>query len=531
MPSLLSAPLRSVGKMKHAGRTRSKYQFDASDISVYGLPEMLDGGSKELVVQLARGPKIAQCSVDVADGRPVGGCVHWGEKKLSFVATLYTSKTGKAFSDKRYRATLHVAKPAAFGTSKRALREIAHVDFNVADHVSSAPARVVLHLPLSKGARGASKGVAGSIELSLELRAVHLGTADAEDEDDDDRSISSAITGFSDGSSYRESPSEAPSEGALEQDLDGFDAMGEASAGTGGMAESSAGLSGVRARAAPVALQAGGLSASEAIAARQKGGAAALPPAATARDMGAAALSARRCWSSAKTSSASANPFDDGAAPNPVRVLNPFDEAPADDSRSDGARPSDAAEDAVAAEQSDAEPLAPQAGRTQRETARVSDGESHVLRQQAGAQRGQLEALQAQVAALAASERAALDLLGAAEAEAEEARRQLLEAAEDLQAARDGGAHEEQYTELALQLVDAKLAAAQYAYERDEARARCKKVRAGGTAVAEQLTALEVRYEDLKRRYEADLTGLIEVKLQCAEACARVAELEDSVAR
>lgn len=211
MPSLLSAPLRSVGKMKHAGRTRSKYQFDASDISVYGLPEMLDGGSKELVVQLARGPKIAQCSVDVADGRPVGGCVHWGEKKLSFVATLYTSKTGKAFSDKRYRATLHVAKPAAFGTSKRALREIAHVDFNVADHVSSAPARVVLHLPLSKGARGASKGVAGSIELSLELRAVHLGTADAEDEDDDDRSISSAITGFSDGSSYRESPSAAAS--------------------------------------------------------------------------------------------------------------------------------------------------------------------------------------------------------------------------------------------------------------------------------------------------------------------------------
>ena len=83
---------------------------------------------------------------------------------------------------------------------------------------------------------------------------------------------------------------------------------------------------------------------------------------------------------------------------------------------------------------------------------------------------------------------------------------------------------------MSVELVETKLAAAQYAYERDLAKQRHLKARAGGTQVAEQLTTMEVRYEDLRRRYDTDMRGMIDLKLQCAEACARITELEDHLA-
>ena len=144
MPSVLSASraLKATSKLrtatKHAGRKRDKYSFEATGISVAGLPDRpLDSGCQELVVQLARGPKIASCSVDVPGGHPAGGAVSWGEQKLTFVATLYSSKTGKDFSDKRYRASLLAAKPVDRG-GKRQLREVGHVDFNLSDFANSA---------------------------------------------------------------------------------------------------------------------------------------------------------------------------------------------------------------------------------------------------------------------------------------------------------------------------------------------------------------------------------------------------------
>jgi hypothetical protein len=320
MPSVMSSRLRGAGRMKHVGRTRNKYAFDATSISASGLPEKLDSSSQELVVQLARGPKIAQCSADVPGGKPVDGCIEWAGKKLSFVATLYSSKTGKAFSDKRYRATLLAAKPAAFGTSKRSFREIGHVDFNLADFAGQAePKRVVLAVPQARARGGRSAAAAPPIELSFTLSASHLGTAEAGDDDDDDMSISSAISGFSGTSSFR---SEAPSEANFEQDLDGFseEASRRALSGSAAALESSAGkrwsgVSGLNANRAAVSAhytqQAGGMSAAQVIAARQHASAPvgddseALPSTASARDMGAAAMSAHSCWGADRHSTSS----------------------------------------------------------------------------------------------------------------------------------------------------------------------------------------------------------------------------------
>jgi len=874
--SALKASTRLRGK--HAGRTRSKYQFEATGISVAGLPDKLEAGSQELVVSLSRGPKIAQCSVDVPGGRPVGGCADWADQKLSLVATLYSSKTGKSFSDKRYRATLLAAKPAAFGTSKRAMREIAHVDFNVADFFDKKmPTRLDLTMPLGK-AKSSKAGAAASVQLVLFLRASHLGTADADD-DDDDQSISSAISGFSGTSSFR-TASEAPSEATLEQDLEGFgddapprdswDVAPESSAG-----KRWSGVSGLRANRAAVAAnganQAGGMSAAQAIAARRTAATPSevpssdVPPTAMARDMGAAALSAPMRWSKASTSSTPSkspwdeeeepgpptptptaaspakganpfgastplpanNPFDDAphlsggrngaaleeaggeeavvlgvqegarrtvsgrshqkaearekiqqlkglregleerlqtmkktsafaktrpaaasgdnheaagaaaatvsaapvlpkktsafaktrpaaasgdhheaaavsAAPVPVSVpppaaleTNPFDDdsapraeapapladgrAPADrappaalipegrevegcDTRGEGrgwgsdtggeggggALASSATRSRASASAHLNVPDAPRGEATEvtadyyttsradgttearfstspragaascRGLAATAEGTGHGgggdgggicggaaasaffgdgdggggsgdggggsgdggggmeqlqeqfewMRQQLEASRAKLEAsraemraavadrdallaaaargaeaaeeaagaegyapaeqtaaLHAQLEALRRGERAALERLADAEAEAAEVQREMQCAADELEAA-----GEEQYAELALQLVDAKLAAAQYAYERDQARQRHTKARSGGNQVAELMTNLEVKYEELKRRYDADMRGMIETKLQCAEACARVAELEEQLA-
>ena len=53
--------------------------------------------------------------------------------------------------------------------------------------------------------------------------------------------------------------------------------------------------------------------------------------------------------------------------------------------------------------------------------------------------------------------------------------------------------------------------------------------RRGGRSVAEQLTALEVRYEDLRRQYESDMRKMIDLKLQCAEAVSRASDLEEAL--
>lgn len=48
--------------------------------------------------------------------------------------------------------------------------------------------------------------------------------------------------------------------------------------------------------------------------------------------------------------------------------------------------------------------------------------------------------------------------------------------------------------------------------------------------VAQHLTSIEVKYEELKLKYETDMRGLIDYKLQAAEAQARAEDLEDQLA-
>ena len=202
MPSLVRAA-------KHAGRKASKYALDVEVHSASGLPER--HGFVGVQVQLSRGPKLS--ATEEVELRPEqrtgGGTVVWSGAKVSMMATLYASKTGKVFSDKRYRISLIGVRPAAFGTTKRSTRELAHAELNASDWTTVLiPKQHRLELPI-KG-RPAEPPIV--LAVSIGMRCIKADY----DEDDDAGSISSAMTGFS-----RPSNS-VMSEAVAEQDLDGF---------------------------------------------------------------------------------------------------------------------------------------------------------------------------------------------------------------------------------------------------------------------------------------------------------------------
>ncbi len=206
--------VRTMGRLsalKRVGRLRSKFSFEVVAISASHLPPRVDGA--ELVLQLARGAKIAAAAVDVPKGSLDDGFVAWNGQKITFIATLYQSKTGKAYSDKRYRASLLIARPV-IGTSKRVLREFAHADINISEAAEAQGSKTI-------GVSLTTKRGGPAVDVEMTIRATLLGVAEPGD-DDDDESISSAITGFSGrtGGSWAESSSEANQ--VLEQDLEGF---------------------------------------------------------------------------------------------------------------------------------------------------------------------------------------------------------------------------------------------------------------------------------------------------------------------
>lgn len=88
-------------KLRHSFRSGTKYAFTCSGVRVV---EGLPAGSAGLLVQLSRGPKL--CSTEEAGSHSAAGSGEW-EQKLSFVATLVPSKTGKSssFSDKMWAGT------------------------------------------------------------------------------------------------------------------------------------------------------------------------------------------------------------------------------------------------------------------------------------------------------------------------------------------------------------------------------------------------------------------------------------------
>ena len=77
------------------------------------------------------------------------------------------------------------------------------------------------------------------------------------------------------------------------------------------------------------------------------------------------------------------------------------------------------------------------------------------------------------------------------------------------------------------------VSAAQYAYERDVAKAKAKGLRdeladvvGGGKKVAQHATKLEVKYETLRTKYDAELAQIAEVRLELARAKKRLDDYE-----
>ena len=127
---------------RHVGRTKQRYAFEIAELHVAsGLPTALRATG--LVVQCSRGAKITTTK-EVAitpEAKAAGGGLTWHHEKLSFVATLFSSKTGKetGFSDKRYKVAVLAVKPM-FGTAKSELKEVASCLVNISDYTSaSAP--------------------------------------------------------------------------------------------------------------------------------------------------------------------------------------------------------------------------------------------------------------------------------------------------------------------------------------------------------------------------------------------------------
>ena len=166
---------------------------------------------------MARGPKLATTKETVltpqhkADG---GGVQISG--RLNFVATLFSSKSGKAtgFSDKAYRVSVLALKPT-FGTSKRSLKEVASCEINISEYAVGDGAELGRSVALKLDPKK-QDGTPIVLELTLSARVLRPGV---DDDDDDGQSTSSALTGFD---AAQEVASEASEAIRLEQDLRGF---------------------------------------------------------------------------------------------------------------------------------------------------------------------------------------------------------------------------------------------------------------------------------------------------------------------
>uniref|UniRef100_A0A7S4BX98 Uncharacterized protein n=1 Tax=Chrysotila carterae TaxID=13221 RepID=A0A7S4BX98_CHRCT len=82
---------------------------------------------------------------------------------------------------------------------------------------------------------------------------------------------------------------------------------------------------------------------------------------------------------------------------------------------------------------------------------------------------------------------------------------------------------------LSQELIQAKLEAAQFSLDRDEAKKKLREARDQTYEVQQQLNDLEEKHAELQRAYETDMNQFIEVKLKCAEAVSRVMQLEEEL--
>ena len=142
---------RKLDAAKRVNRTHSKYSFELTELCLSGLPEQVS--SEALMVQCVRGPKLtATEEAEIDEEKLSRGEVLWPGQRLSFVATLYASKTGKEFSAKKYKVSLIGIRPAAFGTTKKLLKELSSAELNVSEFASATdPLPCSLTLPLRGG--------------------------------------------------------------------------------------------------------------------------------------------------------------------------------------------------------------------------------------------------------------------------------------------------------------------------------------------------------------------------------------------
>ena len=560
-------------RIKRVGRQGHKYHFVCSSVCVVDELPLLRGAAG-LLVQMARGTKLTQ--TEDVENHPAASVGSWMQP-LSFVATLVESKTGKTFSDKTYKVSLHSVKPAAFGTTKKKLTELASAELNIADYAGPADGGpphstpVTVHLKPKLG-----RGLGQPVMLSMTITAKLVGATD--DDRSDSISDSSALTGFS--------------RVGLEQDLDGYDEAGLVGGPPreppplGPRGSVSDRVLAFRQERAPSAEQL-----AEAAASRQ---AASRPLAA---DLGAGVgLGLRAATSGSAIGPSSAAPSGaelevaaslpngrgrDGRAPGEGGSSGAAASRAAEletmlrDERRECSRLRGAARAAEAEcaglraqvsaqlEAAEAASRAAQAGadalRAQARGASPGGGDSQ---REAAAAAAAAAAASAEMLVVARSEAAAsAELVVAAQRRAglAEQRAQAAEgaaaAARDEAAAlrgehrgggggsggggevgggaREGVADEGVTEELLDALVEQKLAAAQYAYERDELRQRNKGLRdelervgAGARKAAQKLTAIEVLYHELRDTHASDVSSLIEVRLELVEAQAKVAELE-----
>lgn len=182
---------RATHASKHLGRERAKYRFDLVVQSAENLPDVRSA-TASVLVSCARGPKLA-CTTEAEEAESKAS---WNEK-LSFVCTLYDAKQPeRRWCEKRYRLSLQLAAPSEFGTRKKALREIAFTQLDVAQF-AQAGAGAQRELTLRLGWSGKPLCYAMlRVLLSCELVRTDGGASHSAS---DARSISSELTDRSEG--------------------------------------------------------------------------------------------------------------------------------------------------------------------------------------------------------------------------------------------------------------------------------------------------------------------------------------------
>eukprot|EP00900_Chrysochromulina_parva_P007761 jgi/Chrpa1/16987/Chrysochromulina_OHIO_Genome00019672-RA len=212
--------MMDVLHLAHVGRSTTRYSFEISSLNIERMP-CSNLSATGLIVQCRRGPKVASTTtVELTPAmKAAAGGVSFGTQKLSFSATLFASKSGKAsgFSDKRYKLALLAVKPT-FGTAMTSFKELASCEINLSTFSASEQQPQPLTLLLDRNAHRRDPIV---LQLMITVqRAAKTSAGDG----DGHHTISPAISRGSPEEIYSDAPapSAAPSaySHGLEEDLE-----------------------------------------------------------------------------------------------------------------------------------------------------------------------------------------------------------------------------------------------------------------------------------------------------------------------